>query len=801
MLNIAKEMFMNKISAKSSKTFILLVLAFFIGSNLLPGFVNTASAATAPKAPFLWDSAQHGNMVDASKTVYAARGYACVVGVNQPLAGDGTSISDSAKPTSSKKEVTYFGDAIDGKSTVPTCNNGKAADYVWTTAAGTDMYALVVYGYKNNSTETDAKLEKINNSQDSATIWKISNNSFTAPPIVSSITSIAVDTAVSEIASTADPGTPPTSTDGCYQSLPVFGWILCGAIDLADGLYSGARSWVFGLLNIPEATYSSNSGLKTTWTAVKNLASAGVALVAIVMVASQIFNLEIMSAYTVKKVLPRLIIATIAMQLSWFIFTLLIQFSNAIGWGIYSLLTNAFQSQDIIDILGKTGNTAGEQAIAQTAGVGIVAALGFSASALAGSGVALTVALSSVGVIISILLAIFTIIIRRMLIILLLTLAPLALLAWILPSTHNMWNAWWRLFSRLLGMFPLIAILFAAGNIGASIIVSSGEDQSTRLITAIVVYFAPLFLIPKTYKFAGGMFAASANALGKIGGRAKSSGYFGLREQAKADKEFAKKKNINRAYKTLGEGSKAHFPQRGIARWRTGTISAGIPGTKSKHDFNERLSNVQRQGRVAEFEEGIKHAKDAFSDSKISRLNAVQAAEHLYNKILTANDGEMVDIDGAGTMAENNTYLRRQAMQMMAETRQVKYLRKAQNLAATDSRYGYMNDELQSVVNANYSGLKEKAPDVAAPSLKEALESTTAPSMLTWDNSTWEVWSTKYQTGENRQLFDGQIKDLLSNEQLRTALSPQGKQALRSAGYNPDGPSTQTSTPSGGNTP
>ena len=331
-----------------------------------------------------------------------------------------------------------------------------------------------------------------------------------------------------------------TLTDSCYSALPLFGWILCGVIDMADALFAEAQGWVFDLLNIPIGTYSEDTGLKNTWAVSRNLANVGLVLVALVMIASQIFSFEFMSAYTIKKVIPRLVAATILIQLSWIIFTAMIAIINAIGFGLYSLLVNAFGATDIIDMLGHAG-TFGEEVTANVAGVGIIVGIigGTVAAgvAIATGGAGLALVFTMVSVIISLVVAIFTLIIRKMLIIILLVISPLALLAWILPGTQNLWNTWWKLFSRLLAMLPLIALLFAAGRIGASIMLESNTDNTLRMILAIIVYFAPLFLIPSTFKFAGGMFTTATKCLTKPVIKARALVRFGGKDRAKLNKD------------------------------------------------------------------------------------------------------------------------------------------------------------------------------------------------------------------------------------------------------------------------
>ncbi len=289
-------------------------------------------------------------------------------------------------------------------------------------------------------------------------------------------------------------------------------WVLCPILDLADGVYGLFTSVLQDMLNVKEGMYNT-AALKTSWAAMRNIASSLIVLVALAMIASQIFSFEFMSAYTVKKVLPRLIIAAIAIQLSWFIFTTLIAVINDIGIGIYSLMLAPFglngAGSDIVDMIG----TQSEGAKLFS---GTLLLIGAGAGFIAVGGLAGIVA-AAIAVGVGMIVAIATLILRKMLIIALLVLAPLALVAWILPGTQKFWTSWWNLYIKLLLMFPLIMVLIASGKIFASLI----KDQpgaATPLII-IIAYFLPLFLIPGTFKFAGGIFSQVSTKMSGMGSK------------------------------------------------------------------------------------------------------------------------------------------------------------------------------------------------------------------------------------------------------------------------------------------
>lgn len=210
-------------------------------------------------------------------------------------------------------------------------------------------------------------------------------------------------------------------------------------------------------------------------------------------------------AYTVKKVVPRLLIAAILIQLSWPLFTYMIYIVGQISWGIEGLLYAPFggsQALELKNILSATGGSApGTAAVLTFGGIGV----GVVALTLGGT---LLMALS---ILLALIIAFFVLAARQVLIVILLVTAPLALVAWILPNTEKMWKIWWESFSKVLFMYPLILLLIAGGKITARII---SELESVdlgnggfQIALIFIAFFGPYFLIPATFKVAGSAFA------------------------------------------------------------------------------------------------------------------------------------------------------------------------------------------------------------------------------------------------------------------------------------------------------
>lgn len=487
------------------------------------------------------------------------------------------------------------------------------------------------------------------------------------------------------------------AADSCYQGISVFGWVLCPMLDLADGIYGFLRSAIFSLLAVPELTSTSQEGLYASWGAVRNIANALLVIVALFMIISQIFDFGFVDAYTVKKVLPRLIIAAILIQLSWFLCSVLIQIFNAVGYGLNTLITAPFTQNgggDIVDIIGRSDNGAQNAAgIFSTTGL-VVGGISLGLATLAPGGI-LTVALVAVGVIISILLTIFTLVIRKLLIVALVLLAPVAFVAWILPNTQKFWNSWWNLFIKLLIMFPLIALLFAAGQIFAAITVSMEPDNSAQGglndIIAIIAYFAPLFLIPATYKFAGGIFATVAGAINNTGGKVKQNG-FGLRARKDA---YQKLKNEERATNTMikarSDMSKALDPNANRFQRLRGRAALGAAGFGV--GSNKRLIRAQSRYAASSDKQGMDEA--GLEWNGLSKTASFPQLTSLENAVTSARIGQTVvaqvnDANGTAQMRRITVtqQLQRQALASAATNKNIE----AMELFASGQAYDFGAD-------------------------------------------------------------------------------------------------------------
>lgn len=284
-----------------------------------------------------------------------------------------------------------------------------------------------------------------------------------------------------------------------------------------------------------------------------------------------------MDAYTVKKLMPRIVIAIILANLSFAICTLVIDVTNTIGGAIPQIFDSFSSNAGIGGALG------GEKAGAVVA----IAATVAGAALFAGGIFVIVPMLLSIAMAIGVALA--TIIIRRVLIVLMVVIAPIAIALWVIPGGEALAKRWWKLFLQLLIIYPAIMALVYSGKLVASIIAgnavtpsstsptgyvltsSGAQNISTFDAVAIVgALVVPFFLLPTVFKLAS---STLGNITGRINDRSK-----GLIDRSKKMRGQKIAQNLQK----IQSGSRfknAKSPTSFKGRLNTGLQAASIVAT------------------------------------------------------------------------------------------------------------------------------------------------------------------------------------------------------------------------------
>lgn len=305
--------------------------------------------------------------------------------------------------------------------------------------------------------------------------------------------------------------TTPNSDPTCESEGGSFSWIMCPALELVSGILNFMDSQLNSLLNLPEQYYKNNSTVTLAWQRMRNLAFIILIPVMLVMVIGTALGFKFVDAYTVKRSLPRLLVAIVFISLSLPIVTIMADIANGVGKGMMGFIVSSVTEQNASTVtLASLFNP--------SEGVGLIGSISLIGLGILALGMIGTLLIFGITAALSMLVLFFVMALRQMLLVTLMILSPLAIISWIFPGNDKLWKIWWESFSKLLLLYPIIMLLLAAGKVFAYIVhdVSPGTMLNTVLI--LVGYIGPYFLIKSTFKMAGNVFG---NLAGMANDRSK----------------------------------------------------------------------------------------------------------------------------------------------------------------------------------------------------------------------------------------------------------------------------------------
>lgn len=309
--------------------------------------------------------------------------------------------------------------------------------------------------------------------------------------------------------------------------LSAVGWFVCPLMSFAGSLGDASYSAISYFLSIDNEIFKDqeNGGLAQAWKFFRDVANAVFAVIFLWVIFSQISNVGV-SNYGIKKILPRLIIGALLVNLSFYLCQIAVDLSNILGFSLKGALEGA-------------ASKVGTQATA----TGTFSALVTGGLVLVGVGLFIFLAVS-IPTLLALLLALIVVlvilIVRQAAVILLIAISPLAFAAWLLPNTENLFKKWVSMFRGLLIVFPIISLLYGAGKLAGTILAASATDdpnnpKETMQLAALAASILPLGATPFVLK-------SSLNSLGSFAG--KLGGLSGLANK-KLGSAIANKSRIN----------------------------------------------------------------------------------------------------------------------------------------------------------------------------------------------------------------------------------------------------------------
>ena len=409
---------------------------------------------------------------------------------------------------------------------------------------------------------------------------------------------------------------PSENSTGTSCDVQGIGWFICPVSNwLADGIdfmYSALQQF---LKTKPLETTNQNSGIYLAWVIMRNISNVAFIVAFLVIIYSQLTSVGI-SNYGVKKMIPRLVIAAVLVNLSFTICAILLDLSNIAGYAFQ----DAFMGiKNTISTVGENTSTWTWSEVISTAlsnGALAIGAITFTTELLPMLVPAATLAGLTLLLILLIMAA------RQALIIILIIISPLAFVCYLLPGTEKWFKKWRDSFLTMLVFFPAFSVVFGGAQLAGIIIIqnASGSNGAIMHVLGMLVQIIPLAITPLIMKFSGGV-------LGKFAGfvNDKNKGWYDrTKNWSKGRREIIRNKK-------LANPNMARFNPNRLRRWTDHN------GRALKKDLETSQTNAENSFRdTARYKRLDLEARRA---NKRSELLSAQDD----NRYLEATQGYMAD--------------------------------------------------------------------------------------------------------------------------------------------------------------
>lgn len=435
--------------------------------------------------------------------------------------------------------------------------------------------------------------------------------------------------------------TPPLNTDSSAKcNVQGMGWIVCQVSKFIGLVTDGAFKVLEMLLETPGLDRNSDGGKKlySIWSSIRNLANVVFVIIFMIVIYSQLTNAGI-SNYGIKRLLPRLIVAIILTNTSYYVCAVLVDVTNVLG-GTLKETISAFAVPVRPNFNGWNQVTS--------------AALIVGAGALIYMNIFALIPIVTSGLI-AVFIALLLMLTREAFIIILIILSPLAFVLNTLPNTQKWFERWWGTFTTLLMVYPIIAVVYGGSKVAAGIVSATspndGEAQLIFAILALGIQTIPFFIVPLIMKASGGVFERFTGVINnpnrgvfdKIKKRSNEfaedktkkrdinavtgngRGLYATTAKRRAKKDYAaaqtkKQLSGDALNRYLGQGDVAEDIAKAGALGAAG-MSSRLPRENAMHPFSEEKREQAKKEREGELDAMAKAAESISEGLKDANLS------------------------------------------------------------------------------------------------------------------------------------------------------------------------------------
>jgi hypothetical protein len=266
-------------------------------------------------------------------------------------------------------------------------------------------------------------------------------------------------------------------------------WIVC---PILEG-FSNFIDWIMGFV-ADSLEWEISPKLLGVWTSFLPIANVAFAIVFMIVIYSTATGIGLTN-YSIKKILPRLVVIAVAINVSYYICAALADLSNIVGANLGYLFPDGEDynfGDGVTDAFAKIGST-----------IAVVLLLVFCGGAMGLAAITILLALTA----------------RYAALYLLVAISPLAAVCALLPQTEKWAQKWLKTYVQLLVAYPIFMlawhgvrwiqfthVLYDTGNIA---------DNVAGWLVSLLLPIAPLFVIMPALKFGGGLMSKMAGGIEK----------------------------------------------------------------------------------------------------------------------------------------------------------------------------------------------------------------------------------------------------------------------------------------------
>ena len=397
-----------------------------------------------------------------------------------------------------------------------------------------------------------------------------------------------------------DKQTKESNKDKNSCAIEWVGWIVCPIIRASTGVVVTLYNFMqANFLNIKSDQLFSNSGKGQEafkhWVTFRDIANIFFVIMIAIIIFSQVTGAGI-SNYGIKKMLPKIIIYAILVNISWYIVVIAIDISNIVGSTLFKWLSDNGRWDFSSD--AQTGQSPVEGILTGHAKIGALIAAGVTAALVAGS----TILLFLVSAAFAVVMTVFILMVREAAVIILVVTSPLAFVAGLLPNTEGIFKKWTKLMKNMLMIYPICSLMVGGALFVSNLLYSVSDDELLKTIYGvlpILSLFAIIAVIKTVLSFIDGLTGGNLRgAIDRMSGKINSVGQNS--NWAKALREKEAKRSIGGI--AIGEKARAaKYEEKRYGRNRKELQKLQAKKNLTPSDYRRR---AQLGAEISSFEKG-----------------------------------------------------------------------------------------------------------------------------------------------------------------------------------------------------